>query len=75
MEGEDTYSLIFEEALPADTGHYVATVSNVEGTVTTEADLTVNSECNGVLLCVWCPVSIYVCVCVCVCVCPVLWGC
>ncbi|KAG0722241.1 Muscle M-line assembly protein unc-89 [Chionoecetes opilio] len=43
VEGEDTFTLIFEEALTADSGHYVATVSNVEGTVTTEADLTVNN--------------------------------
>ncbi|XP_063855211.1 obscurin-like isoform X6 [Scylla paramamosain] len=46
VEGEDTFTLIFEEALPVDSGHYVATVSNVEGTVTTEADLTVNKG-NG----------------------------
>lgn len=44
LEGEETYILIFEEAKTEDSGHYVATVSNVEGSVTTEATLTVNSE-------------------------------
>ncbi|XP_050698180.1 obscurin-like isoform X5 [Eriocheir sinensis] len=48
LEGEETYILIFEEALTVDSGHYVATVSNVEGTVTTEATLTVNKAEDSV---------------------------
>ncbi|XP_069178633.1 LOW QUALITY PROTEIN: muscle M-line assembly protein unc-89 [Procambarus clarkii] len=43
VENEDTFSLVFEEAKPEDSGLYVATVSNVEGSTTTEGTIVVNT--------------------------------
>ncbi|XP_066949349.1 LOW QUALITY PROTEIN: muscle M-line assembly protein unc-89-like [Macrobrachium rosenbergii] len=43
QEGPDTYTLYFDECTTEDSGHYVATISNVEGTVTTEANVVVNN--------------------------------
>ncbi|XP_042234486.1 obscurin-like [Homarus americanus] len=47
VENEDTFSLVFEEAKTEDSGHYVATVSNVEGSTTTEGTITVNTDPRG----------------------------
>ena len=33
-----------DDAKTEDSGHYVATITNCEGTVTTEGDVIVNSE-------------------------------
>ncbi|ROT82142.1 Guanine nucleotide exchange factor VAV2 [Penaeus vannamei] len=46
QEGDDTFTLYFDEAKTEDSGHYVATISNVEGTVSTEASIVVNSKCR-----------------------------
>nr|XP_027226590.1 obscurin-like [Penaeus vannamei] len=43
QEGDDTFTLYFDEAKTEDSGHYVATISNVEGTVSTEASIVVNT--------------------------------
>ncbi|XP_069971392.1 obscurin-like isoform X4 [Penaeus vannamei] len=44
QEGDDTFTLYFDEAKTEDSGHYVATISNVEGTVSTEASIVVNTD-------------------------------
>ncbi|XP_047481488.1 obscurin-like isoform X2 [Penaeus chinensis] len=43
QEGDDTFTLYFDEAKTEDSGHYVATISNVEGTASTEATIVVNT--------------------------------
>ncbi|XP_042877694.1 obscurin-like isoform X2 [Penaeus japonicus] len=44
QEGDDTFTLYFDEAKTEDSGHYVATISNVEGTASTEATIVVNTD-------------------------------
>ncbi|XP_071523599.1 protein Obscurin-like isoform X2 [Panulirus ornatus] len=43
VEGEDTFSLVFDGAKTDDAGHYVATISNAEGSTTTEGTVIVNT--------------------------------
>ncbi|RXG56767.1 hypothetical protein Avbf_13117 [Armadillidium vulgare] len=43
-EGEEIYTLVFEQAKTEDSGKYSAVLSNVEGSVTTEGSIIVNNK-------------------------------